>query len=61
MTDKLDRYYEKKRVGQYWDTQNIQWIKNQMSVISAVYASEVFPQFHVIIVFEADHPSSKLL
>ncbi len=32
-----------------------------MIVISAVYASEVFPQFHVIIVFEADHPSSKLL
>ena len=28
MTDKLDRYYEKKRAGQFWEPQNIKWIKN---------------------------------
>ena len=38
MTDKLDRYYEQKREGQYWDTQNIKWIKNglqrEMSLVA---------------------------
>jgi len=38
MTEKLDRYYEKKRAGQYWDPQNIKWIKNglqrEMSLVA---------------------------
>ena len=28
MTAKVDEYYNKKRVGQYWDSKNIKWIKN---------------------------------
>ena len=38
MTEKLDRYYEKKRAAQYWDPQNIKWIKNglqrEMSLVA---------------------------
>ncbi len=38
MTDKLDRYYEKKRKGQFWDSKNILWIRNglqrEMSLIA---------------------------
>ena len=30
MTEKLERYYEKKRQGQYWDPANIKWIKNSL-------------------------------
>ena len=29
MTDKLDRFYERRRAGQYWDQTNIKWIKNR--------------------------------
>ena len=38
MTDKLDRYYVKKRTGQYWDPANVKWIKNglqrEMSLVA---------------------------
>jgi len=38
MTDKLDRYYEKKRIGQFWDSENILWITNgllrEMSLVA---------------------------
>ena len=39
MTEKLDVYYDKKRMGQYWDPINIKWIKNglqrEMSLVAA--------------------------
>jgi len=38
MTAKLDRYYEKKRIGQLWDSENILWITNglqrEMSLVA---------------------------
>ena len=30
MTEKLDRYYKKERAGQYWDPDNVKWIKNSL-------------------------------
>ena len=30
MTEKLDRYYKKERSGQYWDPDNVKWIKNSL-------------------------------
>ena len=38
MTNKLDKYYKKKRAGQYWDPINLKWIKNgllrEMSLVA---------------------------
>lgn len=28
LTEKLDKYYHKKRKGQFWDNENVKWIKN---------------------------------
>ena len=38
LTRKIDRYYYKKRVNQYWDQENVKWIKNgllrEMSLVA---------------------------
>ena len=38
LTRKIDRYYYKKRANQYWDQENVRWIKNgllrEMSLVA---------------------------
>ena len=38
LTEKLDKYYDKERAGQYWDKVNVNWIKNglqrEMSLVA---------------------------
>jgi hypothetical protein len=39
LTRKIDRYYYKKRANQYWDQENVKWIKNgllrEMSLVAS--------------------------
>ena len=39
LTEKVDKYYQNKRNGQYWDPNNIKWVKNgllrEMSLVAS--------------------------